>query len=295
MKDDLNNSLVLVLNGLGLGPCLFDIASGIEQQSAAEGIHCVLATTHGIHEREIAVAAEMASQGVGLVALIGSTRDTEDYRTNVAALARELDAAGSRLVLAGRPSPGADLPLTVVDYDNEGGAFSLTSHLLSAGHERILFLGGGEDTTTAARITGYCRAVQAYGYTPDRELVAAPGNCSQLGPNGVRAILRGMPSDVTAVFAWDDELAVCAITQLKADGVPVPEEVSVVGFNNLLPYAEHQRPALTTAHVPFFDVGRHAVKLAAHREEPGLRHAQQVTLGTHVVFRDSVAARVARC
>ncbi|MGW8953976.1 LacI family DNA-binding transcriptional regulator [Streptomyces sp. NPDC055709] len=291
MKDDLSNTLVLVLNDHGLEPCIHDIARGVEQQSVAEGMHCILAATHGSQEREIAVAAEMARQGVGLIALVGSVRDTKGYRTKIAALARDLDAARSRLVLAGRPSPGADLPLTVVDYDNEGGAFALTSHLLSAGHERILFLGGGEDTTTAARITGYRRAQQAYGYEPDRELIAAHGSFSQLGSNGVRAILRSMPSDVTAVFAWDDELADCAITQLKSDGVPVPEQMSVVGFNNVLPYAEDQFPALTTAHVPFFDAGRHAVKLAAQRGNPGLRHAQQVTLGTHIVLRDSIGPR----
>src|SRR5258708_1043430 len=76
-------------------------------------------------------------------------------------LGEGLDVAGSRLVLCGRPSPGPGLPVTVVEYDNESGAFALASYLLSQGHERILFLGGREDNTTiAARIAGYRRALK---------------------------------------------------------------------------------------------------------------------------------------
>ncbi|MFF3839148.1 LacI family DNA-binding transcriptional regulator [Streptomyces sp. NPDC001930] len=293
LKGGRSSTVGIVLVTLSGGP-YNEIARGIEQQAAAEGMRCMVASSQADHDRELALAAAMAEQNADIVVLIGGVRDTPRYRTRVAALARELDAAGSRLVLVGRPSPGAELPLTVVDYDNEGGAFAITSHLLSAGHERILFLGGPENTTTAGRVAGHFRALQSYGLSPDPELVANRGNHNDMGPACIREILRGMPRDVTAVFGWDDDVAGCALAQLRADGVAVPDEVSVVGFNNALPHVEHLFPALTTVQIPFLELGRTAVKLAVQREDPEHRHAQQVVLGTHVVVRDSVRPRIRR-
>ncbi|MFG2640755.1 LacI family DNA-binding transcriptional regulator [Streptomyces sp. NPDC048370] len=293
LKGGRSNTVGIVLVTLS-GGAFNEIARGIEQQSAAEGMRCMVASSQADPDRELFLAASMAEQNADIVMLIGGVRDTPGYRSKVAALAGELDAAGSRLVLVGRPSPGADLPVTVVDYDNEGGAHAATSHLLSAGHERILFLGGPDNTTTASRVAGYRGALEAYGLRPDPELIVGGGNHNALGPTGIREILRGMPSDVTAVFAWDDDIAGCVIAQLRADGVSLPEGMSVVGFNNAMPYAEHLLPSLTTVQVPFLELGRTAVKLAVQREEPDVRHAQQVVLGTHVVVRDSVRPRIRR-
>ncbi|MCT4351796.1 LacI family transcriptional regulator [Streptomyces sp. Je 1-79] len=293
LKGGRSNTVGIVLVTLSGGP-YNEIARGIEQQAAAEGMRCMVASSQADDDRELSLAAAMAEQNADIVILIGGVRDTPRYRTRVAALARELDTAGSRLVLVGRPSPGPDLPLTVVDYDNEGGAFAITSHLLSAGHERILFLGGPENSTTAGRVAGHLRALESYGLRPDPALIVNRGNHNDMGPAGIREILRGRPADVTAVFAWDDDVAGSALTQLRADGVPVPEEISVVGFNNSLPHAEHLFPALTTVQIPFLELGRTAVKLAVQRDEPDHRHAQQVVLGTHVVVRDSVRPRIRR-
>ncbi|MFJ3583021.1 LacI family DNA-binding transcriptional regulator [Streptomyces sp. NPDC090127] len=293
LKGGRSNTVGIVLVTLSGGP-YNEIARGIEQQAAAEGMRCMVASSQADHDRELSLAASMAEQNADIVILIGGVRDTPRYRTRVAALARELDAAGSRLVLVGRPSPGADLPLTVVDYDNEGGAFALTGLLLSAGHERILFVGGPENTTTAARLAGHRRALEAYGLRPDPALIADRGNHNEMGPAGVRDILRARPRDVTAVIGWDDDVAGCVLARLRADGVAVPDEISVVGFNNALPHSEHLFPALTTVQIPFLELGRTAVKLAVQRDEPDHRHAQQVVLGTHVVVRDSVRPRLRR-
>ncbi|MFC5804119.1 LacI family DNA-binding transcriptional regulator [Streptomyces formicae] len=293
LKGGRSNTVGIVLVTLSGGP-FNEIARGIEQQTASEGMRCMVASSQADQDRELSLAASMAEQNADIVILIGGVRETPRYRTKVAALARSLDAAGSRLVLVGRPSPGPDLPVTVVDYDNEGGAFAVTSHLLSAGHERILFLGGPENSTTGARLAGYRRALEAYGHEPDPGLVMGRGNHNDMGPAGIREILRSRPSDVTAVFAWDDEIAGCVVAQLRADGVSVPEQISVVGFNNGQPHAEHLFPALTTVDVPFVELGRTAVKLALERDEPDHRHNQQIVLGTHVVVRDSVRPRVHR-
>jgi LacI family transcriptional regulator len=82
--------------------------------------------------------------------------------------AHALDRAGSRLVLVGRPPLGPGVPATVVDYDNEGGAFALTTHLLSAGPRRVACLGRVPGLSTSdQRLGGYTRAHALFGVPPD--------------------------------------------------------------------------------------------------------------------------------
>lgn len=94
------------------------------------------------------------------VILVGNVVADEAYRARTAEYARAPALASSQLVLCGRPPPGPDVPALVVEYDNTGGAYAITSHLLSAGHRRILFLGRRDNCTTPeSRIAGYRKAL----------------------------------------------------------------------------------------------------------------------------------------
>ncbi|WP_156037575.1 LacI family DNA-binding transcriptional regulator, partial [Glycomyces tenuis] len=123
------------------GPFYAFIARGVEQQAASEGRLCLLCTTHGDPERELAVVELMREQHAEAVIVVGGAWDREQYRERMRYFATALDKSGSRLVLCGRPSLGENVPATVVHYDNEGGAYAMTSHLLSVGHRRIGYLG----------------------------------------------------------------------------------------------------------------------------------------------------------
>jgi LacI family transcriptional regulator len=160
-------------------------------------------------------------------------------------------------VLCGRPPLGAGTPATVIEYDNEGGAHAMTSHLLSMGHRRILFLGGAGSTTALGRERGYRRV---------REAMA-----------GGRRF--------TAVFAATDMVAAGALTALHESGVDVPGEVSLAGYDDI-PFARDLHPALTAVHVPYEEMGRTAVRTVLDRRaDAGDEHRM---LGTHVVLRASV-------
>jgi LacI family transcriptional regulator len=255
----------------------------------------MVCTTQGDPEREVQLVEMLREQNVDAVVLVGGVIDSPEYRERMARLARLLDGAGSRLVLCGRPSPGVDLPVTVVEYENSGGAFSATSHLLSQGHQKILFLGGMTgNTTTQARIDGFRRALDAYRLpSDDPRMIVTGGSDRNFAYNSLRTRLAEGPPEFTAILAWDDLLALGALAALRDAKIDVPSQMSVVGYNDEQ-IAQDMIPALTTVSIPHFELGRMAVRLALHRNDPAVAPAQHVTLGTHIVVRDSVEPLIRR-
>ena len=98
---------------------------------------CLIATTGGTWERELEMLCRMREQGVEAIVAIGAIAETEEYHRGMAAFARSLAGTGTRLVFCARPPLPVRSPATV-EYDNIGGAYAATSHLLSRGHRRIL-------------------------------------------------------------------------------------------------------------------------------------------------------------
>ncbi|MEU8566744.1 substrate-binding domain-containing protein, partial [Streptomyces pathocidini] len=290
-----SSGLVAVLITDITAPFYNRIARGLAEQVGAENRVCILSApqTGGL-EGELATITTLRQQSPEAIVLVGGVHESPDYRKRIGTLARSLDAEGSRLVLCGRPAPAKGLPATVVEYDGEAGAFAITSHLLSAGHERILFLGGGQgSTTTKPRVTGYRRALEEYGIAPDPKLVAHGHSTRDFGYEEVNRILDAGSPDFTAVFASDDLAASGALASLREHGTRVPHDISVVGFDDI-PVAVDTVPALTTVHVPLEEIGRTAIQLALHRHEPEFRNAQHAVLGTHIKVRDSVRPLVRR-
>ena len=286
-----SKTIAVLLSNL-TSPFYNRVASGVEQQAMAEDRLCMVSTTGGDPEREVKLVETLREQNVDAVVLVGGVIDTLEYREHMARLARLLDSAGSRLVVCGRPSPGENLPVTVVEYDNAGGAFAATSHLLSQGHRRILFIGGDpQNTTTRDRLDGYRRAIRAYGIEEDPGLVIVGGQLP-VAYAELRKRLAAGPPDFTAVFAWDDHVAARSLVALREAGVSVPDEVSVIGYNDE-PEAQNVFPALTTVSIPHTELGREAVRLALHRDEAAAPN-QHVMLGTHIVLRDSVRPLIVR-
>lgn len=268
------------------GPFYAHIARGVEQQASSEGRLCLLCTTHGDHQRELAVVELMREQHAEAVIVVGGAWDDEQYTERMTYFAHALDKSGSRLVLCGRPSLGADVPAATVHYDNEGGAYAMTAHLLSAGHRRIAFLGTGRGlSTTDERVAGVTRAHADYGVPFDPALVLAGKFTKAAGRDLARRVLAERP-DVTAVFAATDMVAAGVLAVCREQGVRVPEDLSVVGFDDI-PLASDLTPALTTVHVPHEQLGREAVRLGLRRDDPAA--TEPLVLGTHIVVRETVA------
>jgi LacI family transcriptional regulator len=274
------------------GPSFAAMAHGVEQEAAARGRLSLVCATHGDPEQELRMVDLMRHQHAKAVILVGGADDLDEYRSRMVRFARSLDAAGSRLVLCGRPPLDADVPATVVEYDNENGAFAAVSHLLAAGHRRILALPGAEHFTTGeGRLTGYRRALEAHGSAFDPKLVVRTDYTRGAGEQAARDLLATHP-DVTAVFAGSDDIALGVMNVLREAGKDIPRDVSIVGYDDI-PQARAVFPKLTTVHVPYEQMGRTAVRLALERWDHGVqKHSveEHVVLGTHLEVRESVAA-----
>lgn len=173
--------------------------------------------------------------------------------------------SGLPTVFGGRPGwPGADrepLPL-YVDTDNRGGARQAVQHLLERGRRRIAVITGPLDQTSALdRLHGYRDALGLREADPD--LVAHGGFTSEGGERAMAELLHRAP-DLDAVFAGSDLMASGAIRALRAAGRRVPEDVAVVGYDDL-ESASWADPPLTTVRQDVEGMGRMMAELLLRR------------------------------
>ncbi|MEW2050981.1 LacI family DNA-binding transcriptional regulator [Streptomyces sp. NPDC005476] len=277
--------VALVLRDI-TGPSLAHVAAGVEQEASARGRLSLVCATHGDAERENELVRLMREQHAAAVVLVGGAVQDDAYFLRMADYARGLDAVGSRLVLVGRPALPGDLPVTVVDYDNRGGAFQAADHLFAQGHRRVLFLGGDPLLSTAVqRREGHLHALRAHD-VPYTEELDVPGDYTRA--SGYRrtrdAVRAGL--DFTAVVAGTDTVALGVLAALREAGLDVPGDVSLVGFDDV-PFAADLSPSLTSVRVPYEDLGRTAVRMAMERTE-GDGGDAHVVLSTQLVIRRSV-------
>lgn len=280
-------SIAIVVNSV-ISPYYAHVAQGVQAQAAQEGRLCLIGTTGGDPERELTTVKFMREQHADAVILVGNVVANDEYRERMGQYARALTAVGSQLVLCGRPPLGEEVPAIVVECDNIGGAYAITSHLLSAGHERILYLGRRTGYSTAdSRIDGYRSALAAHRVPHDPGLEVDGTFERREGYRMVDQRLAAGPPDFTAIFAGNDQIASGARQALLEHGLQIPRDISLVGYDDLPPAADI---GLTTVHQPHEELGRTAVRLALQSEADGSA-ATHVVLGTYVVVRDSVAPR----
>jgi LacI family transcriptional regulator len=175
-----------------------------------------------------------------------------------------------------------------VDADSLRGARLATEHLLNLGHRRIAVLAGRPDLQSAKlREQGYREALAAAGIPFEDSLLCVGGYDAELSALAARDLLTG-PQRPTAVFAANDVSAIATITAALDLGLRVPEDLSVVGFDNI-PESVLCTPPLTTVNQPIRTMGERAVELLIRliREQPV--EATHLTLATELVVRGSTA------
>jgi LacI family transcriptional regulator len=188
-------------------------------------------------------------------------------------------------VVAVDPHTGTS-DLATIDSDNLRGARLAAEHLLQLGHRRIAMLTGRPDLQSARlREQGYRHALVAAGVPVDEDLIWVGAYDPVVSADAARQLLA-RPDRPTAVFAAND-LSAIATAEVAAElGLRVPEDLSVVGFDNVPDSALHT-PSLTTVNQPLHEMGRRAVNLLIHliRGEPV--DSTHITLATSLVVRQS--------
>lgn len=175
--------------------------------------------------------------------------------------------------------------MPTVDSDNYGGAVLATSHLLELGHRRIGFIGGREDLESARlREAGFRRAMADAGLSVDPALVRVGGYRIESAEGPARELLS-RPDRPTAVFAANDLSAIATVTAARSLGLSVPDDLSVIGFDNV-PESALASPPLTTIMQPLQEMGAVALHLLVDLIA-GVDRDAHVRLPTELVVRKS--------
>ncbi|MGW2032908.1 MULTISPECIES: LacI family DNA-binding transcriptional regulator [Streptomyces] len=193
--------------------------------------------------------------------------------------------AGVPTVFGGRPGWGADTRasgpgVVYVDCDNRGGARAAVRHLLDLGRRRVAHITGALDQTSAVdRLDGYRDVMSDALGGHDPRLVEESDFTPSGGERAMRELLDRCP-DVDAVFAANDLTALGALRVLRASGRRVPEDVAVVGFDDMVPVTEQADPPLTTVRQDIEEMGRLMARLLL-RGLSGAREGTDSKAGAH--------------
>ncbi|MFC7376787.1 MULTISPECIES: LacI family DNA-binding transcriptional regulator [unclassified Brachybacterium] len=183
--------------------------------------------------------------------------------------------------------PGTKGVVAISATNWEGGAAAV-QHLLDLGHRRIGLIGGPEDSVPARqRVQGYHTALGQAGIAVDEDLIEHGSFDYEDGQRGADRLLR-LPEPPTAIFAVADTLGVGALRAARQLGIGVPEDLSVVSFDDTM-IASWTHPQLTAVRQPLFSMGQVAVeRLLALSSDPGL-FAHPFKLETQLIERESTA------
>lgn len=142
--------------------------------------------------------------------------------------------------------------------ENVTGAYKALEHLISLGHRKIMFLSGFLDTRVSQeRLEGYSKALANHNIIIDESLIHIGSFSIEFGYKTI--MKKGIPEGVSAIFCGNDLIAFGAMKALKERGLKVPEDISVVGFDDIV-FSSMITPELTTVRQPSYNLGRVAVK-----------------------------------
>lgn len=182
-------------------------------------------------------------------------------------------------------------PMSAVGIDNERGGYDATAHLADLGHERIAMLAGSFAASDRSRhrYEGYLRCLRERGLPSDDNLVVEIPYGLEHCRQGVTRLM-GAEHPPTAIFASNDLMAIGAIGELRAQGLSVPEDISVVGFDDV-PMSSYVAPRLTTVRQPVYEMGQAAARMAIEMlEQNGPGEPNHLILDHELVVRESTAS-----
>jgi LacI family transcriptional regulator len=259
---------------------------------------------------QIVDGTAQALQMQGRFMLLGCARMNSQQET-INALQRSRRIDGMIIILplstsleAAQQLAGGQFPLVLVDLqydidanyiaiDNRQGAYCATEHLIKLGHRRIGLISGPLIQPVAhLRIAGYQDALRAYGLPHIPELVVT-GDFAHTGGEAGAAHFLSLDEPPTAIFACNDQMAFSTVRTLRRHGIRVPEDVSVIGFDDIAE-ASISYPPLTTMRQPLFEMGRLAADYICRVIDGIETERLQVILTPELIVRQSTGPLLQR-
>ena len=227
-----------------------EVFAGIEELANQHGYAVVLANSQGNAEREVAVVRALQEQRIDGV-LVASSRVGALYMPLLSQLQIPI-------VLINNHHPSEFVHSVAID--NVDGAYRAVQHLIELGHRDIAYVGDRFGLESDAdREAGYRKALRGAKLSPRRGFVI-PGDGKPEGGMAAARKLLALASRPTAVFCYNDMTALGVLREATERGLRLPEELSVVGFDDLF-FAPLLNPPLTTIHQPRNEIGRMAMRL----------------------------------
>ncbi|HOA72987.1 MAG TPA: GntR family transcriptional regulator [Phycisphaerae bacterium] len=252
------------------GPLFSPMVDGIREELAEWRYHAVFEDG----------GFDVGAEAKGVEALVQKTLDgfivapssnpADDHRPLEQLIARKVP-----LVLVDRPLPGH--PADVVMTANELGAEEVVQYLIELGHRRIAFIGSGGLASVDDRLRGYRLAMRRAGLTIDEAWLQADQMAGEDSGRRAANLLLDLPADrcPTAIFCANDIIGMTVGMVARSRHIRVPDQLSIAGFDDIVPTAEHE-PWLTTYAQPKRRIGQQAARLLLQRiSSPG---ANPVTL-----------------
>jgi len=259
-------------------PFVAEVVQGIESTAQDLGYSVILTSSSYEPEREIAAVEMLRSKRVDGV-IVTSSRVGAVYLDH-------LERIGVPIVLINNLREDTGPYTYSITVDNQHGGCQATRHLIEGGHRRIAYVTGrGNYSSDAGRQEGYCQALAGAGITFDPALVL-PGNGRSDGGERALLALMGLQDRPTAVFCYNDMTAIGLIQAARRAGLCLPQELAIVGFDDI-PFASFVCPSLTTVAQPKFEMGKKAVEMVLELVDPSGNGEPT----SHVVLRGQLIVR----
>ncbi|PMH43222.1 LacI family transcriptional regulator [Vibrio sp. 10N.286.49.B3] len=268
-------SIGIIVPELG-GPFYSGILHCIEEQLRRFGYHVVV--TAGANTEQAQKESVEFLLGRRVDALILHAQQlTDDYLIG-------LEDSGMPVVLVNRFIP--EMITSCIEIDNELGGRLAAQYLLQMGHTKIACITGPLDKSDArGRLQGYRKALEEAGIDYDESLISEAGFTEESGVSAMKKLLRRQ-CQFTAVFASNDHMAFGAFEVLKDAGYSVPEDVSLIGFDDII-FARYLTPGLTTINFPIEQMSIEAVQLTIQKLNKNKRDVN-FKLTPSLIVRNSV-------
>jgi LacI family transcriptional regulator len=226
-----------------------DFLTGLDEAAQAENYFLIISTSHRGKEEFRAAMQTMEKRVDGMIVMAPELNGD----------AAMVPQSGRRLVLVNTYFD--DGLYHAINFDNFGGSYQVTKHLLEAGHRNIAIIKGPTEARDAReRTRGYRDAMAEYGFDDTSDLEYQGEYTQEAGYRATRTLLTDADPRPTAIVCANDYCAMGALRALNEAGISIPEEMAVTGFDGITS-GQYTQPSLTSVKVPMHTIGM----LAVHR------------------------------
>lgn len=257
LRSKSTKTIAVVLSDIS-NPYFGIVVKGIEDTAQKRGYHIIIANTNEVYEIEEEMVRTLLGKRIDGFIILPTQTDSADIHL--------LKDRGIPLILLGRCFKGLDTSYLITD-DVKGG-YLATKYLIEKGHRRILVITGPQYISCAReRLQGYLQAMEAAGLAVEKEMICKLDNIR--GPEGRDRFLELLQDrQFTAVFAFSDYIAFQVLYTLEENGLRSPEDIAVVGYDNVQANLFFPRP-LTTINIPIYEMGKRATEILLNKIESG--------------------------